>query len=74
MPRPKTKTVMSFALKMETIERLKEAVESGNVAGGRSAVVEDALSAWLKRFENDPEDWLNARGMAVHREPVSDDL
>ena len=72
MPRPKKKAVMSFALKLETLDKLRAAAGDGKIAGGRSAIVEDAVSAWLSRYNAAPSDWLAARGMAVHGEATDD--
>ena len=72
MARKLTKQVMSFALKTETIEELKRVAEESGIVGGRSLIVEDAVSMWLKRYAADPQAWLLARGMPVQGVPVDD--
>lgn len=74
MARKKTKEVKSFALRMETLALLREVVAESNVAGGASAIVENAVASWLKRYKADPKAWLAARGMAATSAPVDDDI
>lgn len=74
MARPKKKAVRSFALKLETLERLREVCAEVNIAGGASTIAEDAVANWLRRYTADPKGWLAARGIAHTSEPVSDDL
>ena len=48
MSRPKTHSVRSFSLKLETLEALREVVDEARLAGGASALAEDAISAWTE--------------------------
>ena len=72
MARKLTKQVMSFAMRIETIEELKRVAEESGIVGGRSTVVQDAVQMWLKRYAADPKAWLLARGMPVQGVPVDD--
>ena len=74
MSRPKMKAVRSFALKLETLAAIREVSEEARLAGGASALAEDAISAWVKRYRADPKGWLVARGLAHATEPTPDDL
>ena len=73
MKRIRQKAVKSFALRLETLEMVRTVAAKAGIAGGQSAIVEDAVSSWLKRYYENPEKWLGDRGLAVNREP-SDDL
>ena len=74
MSRPKTHAVRSFSLRLETLEDIREVVDEARLAGGASALAQDAISAWIKRYRADPKGWLVARGIANTSTPVSDDL
>ena len=74
MSRPKAKAVRSFALKLETLDRLREVTGEVNLAGGASAIAQDAIETWLRRYTADPKGWLVARGIAHTTEPTGDDL
>ena len=74
MARPKRKAVRSFALKLETLEKIRTVTGEVNLAGGASALVEDAVSLWFKKYDADPRAWLLARGIAHTSEPTGDDL
>ena len=74
MARKKTKAVMSFALRLETIEELRRVAEESGIVGGRSTIVQDAVVLWLGRYRTGHIDWMKARGMPVQGEPVDDDL
>lgn len=73
MSRPKTKAVMSFALRLETIEELNRVAAESGIVGGRSTIVEDAVSAWLRRYKESPSTWLVARGVPIQSEPTEGD-
>ena len=74
MPKEKTKVPHSFSLRITTLERIRKTAVKAKLAGGQSAIVEDAVTAWLNRYEADPDGWLAARGVAVASEPENDDL
>lgn len=74
MPRKRKAAVRSFSLKLETLERLREVVGETEIAGGASAIAEDAISGWLRRYAADPNGWLISRGIAHKTEASSDDL
>lgn len=72
MKRTRQKNVKSFALRIETLARIRDVAAHEGVAGGQSAIVEDAVSSWLKRYEEAPEKWISDRGLAVNRAAVDD--
>ena len=74
MPRQKTKTVHSFSLRIETMESLRKVTEHSGVAFGMSAIVDDAVGLWLRRYFESPQDWMAARGLAVNRKPTEDEI
>ena len=74
MSRPKTHAVRSFSLRLETLESIREVVDEARLAGGASALAQDALALWIKRYRNDPRQWLSDRGIAATSEPIHDDL
>ena len=69
-----TRTVHSFSVRETTLEKLRRVSKEAGIAGGMSAIVEDATSAWLRRYESDPKLWLLTRGLAATSEPENDDL
>lgn len=74
MPRVRRKQVKTFALNIETLERLREVADESGVTGGQSGIVENAVASWLKRYTLDPKKWLSARGMSAPSEPLDDDI
>lgn len=74
MPRPKTKKVISFALRFDTIDRLKEVAAEAQIHGGASAIIQDSADAWLRRYKADPKAWLLQRGISAVGTPMDDDI
>lgn len=74
MTREKKKEVKSFSVRKELLGELREVSAASGIVGGMSVIVEDALSAWLTRYRNDPKEWPKDRGLPVASGPVSDDL
>ena len=74
MPRIRRKQVKTFALNIETLERLREVAQESGVTGGQSGIVENAVASWLKRYTLNPREWLANRGMAAPSEPMDDDI
>jgi hypothetical protein len=74
MARPVLKKVRSFALRLETLEKIIAVTEEAKLAGGASGLVQDALDRWFTRYDADPAGWLAARGIAHTKPPVEDDL
>jgi hypothetical protein len=70
--RIKQKAVKSFALRLETLEMVRTVAAKAGIAGGQSAIVEDAVSSWLRRYAENPEKWISDRGLAVNRAAVDD--
>jgi hypothetical protein len=70
--RIRQKAVKSFALRLETLEMVRTVAAKAGIAGGQSAIVEDAVSSWLNRYAENPEKWLRDRGLAVSRDATDD--
>ena len=72
--RQKIKHAHSFSMTLDTLASLKEVSYEAKIAGGMSAIVEDATRSWLRRYKADPKAWLIARGIAASAEPSEDDI
>ena len=74
MARPKRKAVRSFALKLETLEKIRTVTGEVNLAGGASAIVQNSLDLWFRKYDADPKKWLLDRGIAHTSAPVNEDI
>lgn len=66
------RTVHSFSIRRATLAKLREVATEARIVGGMSAIVEDALTSWLKRYRDDPKAWLLSRGVPSVSEATDD--
>jgi hypothetical protein len=65
------RVVHSFSIRRGTLDQLRDVAGKERIVGGMSAVVEDAVSSWLKRYDESP-DWLLKRGVPAESDPTDD--